>query len=95
MFYDFALPDYLLHPNTSHFLQVRVASDVLFKNVSREVTVFSESLLGGTSAESGQVTHLYTMFLSTEEVLIYLSPTLGCTPGMATPILCHRKDPFF
>lgn len=37
------------------FTYVRVASDVLFKNVSREVTVFSESLLGGTSAESGQI----------------------------------------
>ena len=36
-------------------LQVRVASDVLFKNVKKEVNVFSESLLGGTTAESGQV----------------------------------------
>ena len=30
-------------------------SDVLFKNVRREVTVFSESLLGSSTAESGQV----------------------------------------
>ena len=42
---------------TAHFIfsQVRVASDVLFKNVRREVTVFSESLLGSSTAESGQV----------------------------------------
>ena len=30
-------------------------SDVLFKNVRRAVTVFSESLLGSSTAESGQV----------------------------------------
>lgn len=37
------------------FTYVRVASDVLFKNVRKEVSVFSESLLGGTTAESGQI----------------------------------------
>ena len=34
-------------------------SDVLFKNVRREVTVFSESLLGSSTAESGQVGYSY------------------------------------
>lgn len=37
------------------FTYVRVASDVLYKNVRKEVTVFSESLLGSTTAESGQI----------------------------------------
>lgn len=37
------------------FTYVRVASDVLNKNVRKEVTVFSESLTGGTAAESGQI----------------------------------------
>lgn len=37
------------------FTYVRVASDVLYKNVKREVTVFSESLSGNTSAVSGQI----------------------------------------
>lgn len=37
------------------FTYVRVASDVLNKNVRKEVTVFSESLTGGTAAASGQI----------------------------------------
>lgn len=37
------------------FTYVRVASDVLYKNVKREVTVFSESLSGNTAAVSGQI----------------------------------------
>lgn len=37
------------------FTYVRVASDVLNRNVRKEVTVFSESLTGGTAAASGQI----------------------------------------
>lgn len=37
------------------FTYVRVASDLLFGNVKKEVSMFSESLLAGTPAESGQI----------------------------------------
>lgn len=37
------------------FTYVRVASDVLNRNVRKEVTVFSESLTGGTASASGQI----------------------------------------